>query len=116
MCSINGHVFLDENNDGKMNTEEKKLSMIRVILQNGNNQEREAYTNEKGYFTFPDLLPDVYTIQIDSRWLPKRILPAREKSTTVLSPSEPHQTVNLPVVKKQLQVKKTFIAPKKQQF
>ena len=112
ICSINGHVFLDVNTNYKFDPEEKGISTIRVVIQNEKGQEWEAYTNRDGYYTVPDLLPGIYSIMIDSRWLPKRIIPGKKDYTFMLTPNAPHQIKNLSAVKKKLEIRKTFIAPK----
>ena len=111
--SIEGYVFRDVNSNAKFDPEEKGLPTIRVIVQNDKGQEWEAFTNNDGYYAVTDLLQGIYTVMIDSRWLPKRILPGRAETILALTPDAPNQTSNLATVKEKLKIKKTFIAPKK---
>ena len=112
-CSIKGHVFLDSNTNGKHDAGEKGFGFVRVVIKDVKGKEWEAYTDEDGYYEATDLLPGIYTVMIDSHWLPKRILPGKTDYTVVLSSDIPRKTRDLAAVKKRLQIKKTFIAPKK---
>lgn len=116
MCSINGNVFLDENNNGKMNSEDKRLSVIRIIIKNEKGREWEAYSNKNGFYQLTDILPGVYSLTIDKEWLPKRIIPGKTESTVVLSQSEPRHTVNLAAWKMKLEIKTTFVSSKKRKL
>jgi len=111
--SIEGYLFQDKNRNNKFDTGEKGLPTIRVIVQNEKGQEWEAFTNRDGHYSLTDLLPGIYTVMIDSRWLPKRTLVGRAETIVVLTPDAPHQTSNLAAVKEKLKIKKTFTAPKK---
>ncbi|MBC8415264.1 MAG: hypothetical protein H8E11_02420 [Candidatus Cloacimonetes bacterium] len=112
VCSISGSVYLDVNSNEKFDSAEKGISTIRLIIQNEKKQAWEIYTDRDGRFKATDLLPGIYTIKIDPAWLPNRTLPGKKEWTVILTPNEPHKTINISVVKKVLKIKKTFIAPK----
>ena len=112
VCSISGYVYLDVNSNEKFDSGEKGISTIRLIIQNEKKQEWEVYTDRDGRFKANDLLPGVYTIIIDTAWLPNRTLSGKKEWTVILTPNEPHKKINISAVKKVLKIKKTFIAPK----
>lgn len=112
VCSITGSVYLDVNSNEKFDFEEKGVSTIRLIIRNEENQVWEVYSDRDGRFNATDLLPGIYTIKIDPAWLPKRTLSGKKEWTVILTADEPNKNVNISIVKKILQIKKTFIAPK----
>jgi len=112
-CFIKGHVFLDSNGNGKHDSGEKGLGPVRVVIKDEKENEWETYTDKDGYYEATDLLPGIYTVMIDSYWLPKRTLPGKTDYTVVLSSDIPYKITDLAAVKKRLQIKKTFISPKK---
>ena len=83
-----------------------------LFRSNEKNQKWDIYTDRAGKFKATDLLPGIYDIQIDSRWLPKRTLTGKMKWTAILTPNEPHKIIYISTVKKILKIKKTFIAPR----
>ncbi len=112
VCSISGSVYLDKNSNEKFDSGEKGISTIRLIIQNEKKQEWEVYTDRDGRFNATDLLPGVYTIKIDTDWLPRRTLSGKKEWTVILTPNEPHKKINISTIKKKLRIKKTFIGPK----
>ena len=88
-------------------------ALIRIIVQNEKGQEWEAFTNTDGYYVVTDLLPGIYTVVIDARWLPKRTVPTTAERSVMLTSRVPHQAINLAVVKEKLKIKKTFVAPRR---
>ena len=112
--SIDGNVFRDVNTNDRFDADERGMAaLIRIIVQNDKGREWEAFTNSDGYYVVTDLLPGIYTVVIDSRWLPKRTLPTTVERSVMLTSRVPHQTINLAVVKEKLKIKKTFVAPKR---
>lgn len=111
--SISGVLFNDTNRNGLLDQNELGLKKVRIIIQNTDGQEWEAFTNEKGQYKITDLLPAIYTIMIDQRWLPKRIIPLNRDEKIKLTQDLAQQKLNVAVVKKRLKIKKTFSAPKK---
>ncbi|MBC8213167.1 MAG: LysM peptidoglycan-binding domain-containing protein [Candidatus Marinimicrobia bacterium] len=113
VSSINGYIYYDSNTNSKFDSNEKGISTIRLIIQDQKGKEWEAFTNKVGYYEVPDLLPDIYSIKIDSKWLPKRRLPGEKEWIIMLTQDTPQKSINLHLVKKKLEIKKTFTAPKK---
>ncbi len=113
ICSFNGTVFLDQNQNSRHDMDESAMYRIKLVIQNDQNQRWEIYTDQEGNFELTDLLPGYYSIRIDSAWLPERVIPKQKEFSIVLTPNEPQITFNLAVVRKELKIKKTFIAPKK---
>ncbi|WP_097017090.1 hypothetical protein [Orenia metallireducens] len=60
ISSVVGHVYLDENNNKKMDEGEKRLSGIDMILDN-----LRATTFEDGQFIFNLTMPGIYTLNFD---------------------------------------------------
>ena len=112
-CNIKGYVFLDSNVNGKHDSGEKGLGPVRIVIRDEKGNEWETYTAKDGYYELTDLLPGIYTVMIDSRWLPERTLLGKTDYTVVLSSETPTKITDLAVVNKRLQIKKTFTAPKK---
>ncbi len=113
ICSLNGTVFLDQNHNSRQDMDESVMPRVKLVIQNDQNQRWEIYTDQEGNFELTDLLPGYYSITIDSDWLPERVIPKQKEFNIVLTPNEPQITTNLAVVRKELLIKKTFIAPPK---
>ena len=113
VCSISGSVYLDVNSNDKFDSGEKGISTIRLIFQNEKRQKWDVYTDRAGRFKATDLLPGIYTIKIDTDWLPRRTLSGKKEWTVILTPNEPHKKINISTIKKKLKIKKTYIGPKK---
>ncbi len=112
ICSISGYVYLDSNENSKFDANEKSVSTMRLEVQNQDQQKWEAYSNNDGYFEIADLLPGIYYLKIDRKWLPRRKLPAKEEWSVILTQKAPHQKINIAIREKKLQIKKTFKADK----
>jgi hypothetical protein len=113
VCSFSGVLFLDLNRNERMDEDETPLGRVRLLVQNEQNQTWEVYTDLKGQFLASDLLPGTYRVKVDSSWLPDRTRVHRDETLVVLTPQQPHVETAIPVVKEQLEIRKTFIAPKK---
>ncbi len=113
VCSISGSVYLDKNSNDKMDVIEEGISTIRLIIRNEKNQKWDVYTDRAGKYKATDMLPGIYTIRIDADWLPRRTLAGKTEWTAILTQNEPHEIINISAVNKVLQIKKTFVAPKK---
>lgn len=59
---ISGQVWLDEDNDGQKNEDEKDLTGIEVQLYKNEKVIKTTKTNGSGVYTFEDLIPATYTI------------------------------------------------------
>jgi len=86
---VSGIVWLDLNENGKMDGDEKPLADVRVIAGDG----RDTLTDSNGFFTIGDLAPGEHAILIDEKTLPEKtrssfatltvkILAGRESSET----------------------------------
>jgi hypothetical protein len=75
--SIEGRVVHDTNGDGRIDSTEKGLADVLVILEGG---EINTYTDEEGKFIFENVLPGEYRLKVDSSTLPE--------GAVFMSPSE----------------------------
>ena len=68
---ISGRVWLDANENGKLDASETSLADIRVVTATG----RDTLTDADGYFTIGDLPPGEHTFLIDEKTLPEKTMP-----------------------------------------
>ena len=68
--SVDGNVFIDENNNGTADKGEKGIAGIMFILD-----ESRAPTNKKGRFRFPSIVPGEYELDIDISSIPVGLTP-----------------------------------------
>jgi Copper amine oxidase N-terminal domain len=65
---ISGVVWMDVNNNGRLDDTEQALSDVRVVTGSG----RDTLTDEKGYFIIGDLPPGEHIILLDEKTLPEQ--------------------------------------------
>ena len=65
---ITGLVWLDTNENGKLDEGEQPLPDVRVVTGSG----RDTLTDEKGYFIIGDLPPGEHIVLIDEKTIPER--------------------------------------------
>ena len=65
---ISGVVWLDLNENGRLDESEQPLPDVRVVTGSG----RDTLTNEKGYFIIGDLPPGEHIILVDEKTIPER--------------------------------------------
>lgn len=65
---ISGVVWLDENENGRMDDSERRLADVRVVTGSG----RDTLTDENGYFLIGDLPPGEHILLLDEKTLPDR--------------------------------------------
>ena len=65
---ISGVVWLDLNENGRLDENEQPLSDVRVVTGSG----RDTLTNEKGYFIIGDLPPGEHIVLLDEKTLPEQ--------------------------------------------
>jgi hypothetical protein len=65
---ISGVVWLDANENGRLDDSEQPLADARVVTGSG----RDTLTNEKGYFIIGDLPPGEHIILIDEKTIPEQ--------------------------------------------
>ncbi|OQX07623.1 MAG: hypothetical protein BWK80_49265, partial [Desulfobacteraceae bacterium IS3] len=65
-CSISDFVWLDKNHDGIQNNGEPGIGGVKVNLYNGDGTFiTSVFTNENGYYIFPNLVPGSYVVGFD---------------------------------------------------
>jgi hypothetical protein len=91
---ISGLVWLDANENGRLDDGEKPLSDVRVVTGSG----RDTLTDEKGYFIIGDLPPGEHILLLDEKTIPEQtrstlgsqtIKVAAGSETTTLLPVTP---------------------------
>ena len=65
---VSGVVWLDENENGRMDDSERRLADVRVVTGSG----RDTLTDENGYFMIGDLPPGEHILLLDEKTLPER--------------------------------------------
>ena len=65
---ISGVVWLDLNENGRLDESEQPLPDVRVVTGSG----RDTLTNDKGYFIIGDLPPGEHIVLLDEKTIPER--------------------------------------------
>ncbi|HYK22280.1 MAG TPA: hypothetical protein VEV42_16185 [Pyrinomonadaceae bacterium] len=65
---ITGLVWLDANENGRLDENEQPLADVRVVTGSG----RDTLTDEKGYFIIGDLPPGEHILLLDEKTIPER--------------------------------------------
>jgi hypothetical protein len=65
---INGVVWLDANENGRLDEAEQPLPDVRVVTGSG----RDTLTDEKGYFNIGDLPPGEHILLLDEKTIPEQ--------------------------------------------
>ncbi len=65
---ISGVVWMDVNNNGRLDDPEAPLSDVRVVTGSG----RDTLTDGKGYFMIGDLPPGEHIILLDEKTIPEQ--------------------------------------------
>ena len=65
---VSGVVWLDVNENGRMDDSERPLADVRVVTGSG----RDTLTDENGYFLIGDLPPGEHILLLDEKTLPER--------------------------------------------
>ena len=65
---LTGLVWLDDNENGRMDDSERRLADVRVVTGSG----RDTLTDENGYFLIGDLPPGEHILLLDEKTLPER--------------------------------------------
>jgi hypothetical protein len=65
---ISGLVWMDANNNGRLDETEQPLPDVRVVTGSG----RDTLTDEKGYFNIGDLPPGEHIILLDEKTIPEQ--------------------------------------------
>jgi len=65
---ISGIVWLDANNNGRLDETEQPLPDVRVVTGSG----RDTLTDEKGYFIIGDLPPGEHIVLLDEKTIPEQ--------------------------------------------
>lgn len=91
--SISGTVFIDENSSGQLDSNDKKLGGVQVVLSPSTDF-LSVLANPQGYFLFSDLTPETYFISLSIPDVSSVNLPTR---TVTLSENARTAVVNIPV-------------------
>ncbi|HEU4713172.1 MAG TPA: hypothetical protein VFS76_16490 [Pyrinomonadaceae bacterium] len=85
---ISGFVWLDLNDNGRVDDGESPLPDVRVVTGSG----RDTLTDQNGYFIIGDLPPGEHILLLDEKTLPERTRSAGSKPVTVAAAAETSTT------------------------
>lgn len=98
---VSGVVWLDENENGRMEDSERRLADVRVVTGSG----RDTLTDENGYFLIGDLPPGEHILLLDEKTLPERTRSVAGSQTVRIAAGN-ETTTELPVTFLPDQIKK----------
>src|ERR1044072_2846461 len=98
---ITGIVWLDVNENGRLDEGEQLLPKVRVVIGSG----RDTLTDEKGYFIIGDLPPGEHIVLLDERTIPAQARSAAGSQTIKVAAGDQTLTA-FPVTALPDQVKK----------
>ena len=98
---VSGVVWLDVNENGRIDDAERPLADVRVVTGSG----RDTLTDENGYFLIGDLPPGEHILLLDEKTLPERTRSAAGSVTVKIAGGNETATV-LPVTPIPDQIKK----------
>ena len=98
---ISGVVWLDLNENGRLDESEQPLADVRVVTGSG----RDTLTNEKGYFIIGDLPPGEHIVLLDEKTIPERTRSLLGSQTIKVSAGA-ETTTSFPVAPLPDQIKK----------
>jgi len=109
VCRVIGIVFQDLNKDGKLDTDEIGLPLIRVTLEREDFKSRDTFTAQDGKFSFATVPPGTYILRLDKEWLPQRfIMTTPEEYGLELKPSQDALNIIFGAIEKEKPIIKTF--------
>ncbi|HEY0761345.1 MAG TPA: stalk domain-containing protein [Pyrinomonadaceae bacterium] len=98
---ISGVVWLDLNENGKLDESEQPLPDVRVVTGSG----RDTLTNEKGYFIIGDLPPGEHIVLIDEKTIPEQTRSLLGSQTIKVAAGN-ETVITFPVTSMPAQIKK----------
>jgi hypothetical protein len=98
---ISGMVWLDLNENGKLDGSEKPLADVRVVTGSG----RDTLTDDKGYFIIGDLPPGEHILLLDEKTIPDQTRSVLGSQTITVTAGNETNTI-FPVAPLPDQVKK----------
>jgi len=98
---ISGVVWLDLNENGRLDESEQPLADVRVVTGSG----RDTLTNEKGYFIIGDLPPGEHIVLLDEKTIPEQTRSLLGSQTIKVSAGN-ETTTTFPVTPLPDQIKK----------
>ena len=98
---ISGVVWLDLNENGRLDESERPLADARVVTGSG----RDTLTDENGYFMIGDLPPGEHILLLDEKTLPERTRSAAGSQTVKVSAAS-ETPITFPVTNLPDQIKK----------
>ena len=90
---VSGTIWLDENDNGIFDKNEKPLADIRLLAGNG----KDTLTDAEGSFSMGDLPPGEYALFIDEKTLPANTKPTTESTTVKIIAGQRVSDFLLPV-------------------
>ncbi|MFN2502282.1 MAG: hypothetical protein ABR530_09745, partial [Pyrinomonadaceae bacterium] len=91
---ISGRIWLDLNENGKLDDGEAPLGDVRVVTASG----RDTLTDAEGNFTLSDVAPGEHVILLDEKTLPEKTRSGFRSFTVLVSPGREFADLNLAVI------------------
>ena len=98
---ISGMVWLDTNENGRMDGDERPLADVRVLTSSG----RDTLTDQNGYFLIGDLPPGEHILLVDEKTLPEQTRSVAGSMTVKVAAGNETATI-LPITTIPDQIKK----------
>jgi len=92
--SVDGRVFIDDNNNGELDNGEKGISGIRLLID-----KNKAITNKKGRFRFASVIPGEYGLDIDVSSLSVGLAPRMTLPYEIDVPKGRLEAIDIPLVR-----------------
>jgi hypothetical protein len=92
--SVDGVVFIDENNNGVFDKDEEGISAVSLLLE-----QNKAITDKKGKFRFASVIPGEYGLDIEISSVPVGLVSRIELPHKIDVPKGKLEEVNIPMVK-----------------
>ncbi|MDQ3798886.1 MAG: hypothetical protein M3384_05515 [Acidobacteriota bacterium] len=99
---ISGTVWLDTNENGKIDENETPLADVRVVCGDG----RDTLTDADGAFTIGDLPPGEYVVLLDEKTLPEKTKSALSTLSLKVSAAREAGGANFPVIAVPAEIKR----------
>jgi hypothetical protein len=108
---LNGRVFRDRGNDGRMDPEDEPLTDVRVLLRQDGAKVTESLTDVEGAYRFQGLSPGDYVVELDPGWIPAGWMPTVDLPRRVsVAPGDEERISPLGIAPRPRPVVRTFSA------
>lgn len=92
--SVTGRVYIDENNNGNLDTDEKIISGVKILLGN-----KSAVTDQEGWYLFDNLENGSYGLAVDPSSFPIGFVASQKIQIDMPVEPKSMSDLNIPVIK-----------------